>query len=401
MHRIPFLDTNWIPLYIQDVLNTLHANQFDAFIVGGAVRDICLGKSPKDFDIATNATPEAVESLFDYTKPIGKKFGIMMVIIENQSVEVATFRKDGIYEDHRRPNKIKFGSIEEDSERRDFTMNALYFDFQRGEILDFQNGYKDIQDRKIKTVGDSNRRFSEDALRILRAIRFKSQLSKYNFQIDQDIIQSIKNNIHTLSKVSIERISDEFFKTIESDTFLNGILDLEQMGIWREIFSTNQISVSNKQSPKLKELDQKLFLIQILDKNFQLEKLKIKKEWKKNINLLSNQFQLAQKYSELSLAQKKYFLREKFINEILIICDYLSLETEAIKKDKQRWSQKDLFPQLFFTQKEIIDVFKPELSKVSDSYKKLEIACLENKILSKEDAHKFLYRLFTLESSKK
>ena len=162
-----------------DTLKMLKKNNYKAFIVGGAVRDILMGYKPKDFDIATNATPEQVRSIFKKSRIIGRRFKLVHVIYGREIIEVSTFRakprekiqmSNGVIKDN------EYGSIEEDAERRDFTINALYYDVEDKNIIDFYDGLKDIQDNQLRLIGKPNVRYKEDPIRILRAIRFAAKL---------------------------------------------------------------------------------------------------------------------------------------------------------------------------------------------------------------------------------
>lgn len=203
-----------IPKYVKKILNTLKENGYEAYIVGGCVRDSILKKDPNDWDITTNAKPEEVIKLFDKVILTGIKHGTVTIVINKQSYEVTTYRTDGEYEDNRRPKEVKFvRDLKEDLARRDFTINAMAYNEEDG-LVDYFDGINDLNNKIIRTVGDAKKRFSEDALRMLRAIRFSSQL---DFTIDKNIllaIKELKNNINNISK---ERIREEFNKILISN----------------------------------------------------------------------------------------------------------------------------------------------------------------------------------------
>lgn len=196
---------------VQHILTTLEAEGHSAFIVGGAVRDHLLGRTPKDFDIVTSAHPEWVEDIFEKTIPIGKSFGIITVMLDGEPFEIATLRKDGDYSDGRRPDEVVFTrDVLSDAARRDFTINAMYMTAQ-GLILDFHGGEADIQDRIIRAVGDPFKRFTEDKLRMLRAVRLAAQLG---FEIDPGTMNAIKLLAPEITQVSAERIQMELVRTL-------------------------------------------------------------------------------------------------------------------------------------------------------------------------------------------
>ncbi len=187
---------------------TLRDAGHEAYFAGGCVRDVLLGKSPKDFDIATDATPEEVQKIFRRTVAVGAAFGVIRVRIgHGQEYEVATYRTDGEYTDGRRPDVVRYSkSKEEDVARRDFTINALLMDPFTDEILDFVGGQADLARRMIRAVGDPERRFFEDKLRMLRAVRFAS---RFDFEIDSATRAAIQKHASSIVLVSAERIVTE------------------------------------------------------------------------------------------------------------------------------------------------------------------------------------------------
>lgn len=200
-----------IPVYAQTVLEKLNKNGFEAYFVGGCVRDYIMGKAPYDFDITTNATPDEIKAVFKDFKTVltGEKHGTVTVVSENNNIEVTTYRVDGSYADSRHPDSVSFTqSLTEDLARRDFTMNAICFNT---DFVDPFSGIEDIGKRVIRTVGESDKRFCEDALRIMRALRFSATLG---FRIEEETEKSIHKNAHLLKMVSEERLYSEFSKLI-------------------------------------------------------------------------------------------------------------------------------------------------------------------------------------------
>lgn len=198
----------------RQIINTLQNNGFEAYIVGGCVRDSILGKGPKDWDITTSATPVQTKSLFRRTIDTGIEHGTVTIMLGKVGYEVTTYRVDGKYSDHRRPNEVTFtASLTEDLKRRDFTINAMAYNDKEG-LIDMFDGMGDLDRRIIRCVGNPMDRFDEDALRILRAIRFAAQL---DFDIDESTIDAIKNKCCFLSDISAERIQVELTKLITSN----------------------------------------------------------------------------------------------------------------------------------------------------------------------------------------
>lgn len=196
------------------IIHTLQDAGYEAYIVGGCVRDAVLSKEPDDWDITTSAKPMEVKALFNRTIDTGLQHGTVTVMFGKEGYEVTTYRVDGKYEDHRRPNSVTFtGSLIEDMKRRDFTINAMAYNDDEG-IVDNFHGVEDLKAHVIRCVGEPSERFDEDALRILRAIRFSAQL---NFEIDESTKAAIENQAKYLRDISAERIQVELTKLLMAD----------------------------------------------------------------------------------------------------------------------------------------------------------------------------------------
>lgn len=204
-----------LPTYIKNILNTYNDAGYQAYVVGGCVRDYLLGKEPNDYDVCTNALPEVTMELFDKTIPTGLKHGTV-TILDEEPVEVTTFRVEKEYKDHRHPSKVFFvRDLKDDLSRRDFTINALAYHLDTG-IIDFFDGQKDLKDGLIRCVGDPDTRFDEDALRMLRAHRFAAKLG---FKIEKNTKAAIIRNKDLLQYISVERIRDEFIQVLEHNPY--------------------------------------------------------------------------------------------------------------------------------------------------------------------------------------
>lgn len=185
-----------------------------AYFAGGCVRDALLGRRFNDIDIVTSATPDQIEELFiGQTIPVGKKFGIIVVHENRQQIEVATFRKDGAYVDGRRPEEVIFSNEQEDALRRDFTVNALFYDLKEKKVIDYVQGLEDLKNQLIKTVGSPEKRFAEDYLRILRMHRFALSLG---FSIETKTLEAAQNLVLSVEQISMERRQEELFKVFFS-----------------------------------------------------------------------------------------------------------------------------------------------------------------------------------------
>lgn len=219
-----------IPKEILEILKKINISGYEAFIVGGCVRDILLSRKPNDYDITTNASPDNIKKIFkDYkTVLVGEQFGTVLVLYKGYGVEITTYRIESNYLDGRRPEIVKYtNNLKKDLSRRDFTINAMAYNKEQG-LIDYFNGLDDLNNKLIKTVGNPDTRFIEDHLRILRAIRFSTQL---NFKIDKETYDSCLKNKDYLSKISFERIRDEIFKILLSDKPSEGIRLMEKMEI--------------------------------------------------------------------------------------------------------------------------------------------------------------------------
>jgi poly(A) polymerase/tRNA nucleotidyltransferase (CCA-adding enzyme) len=223
-----------IPPIISQTIKVLQDAGFEAFLVGGCVRDLLLCKKPKDWDITTNATPEQIQELFHKTI-YENKFGTVGVINEDVSdetlkiIEITPFRLESKYSDKRHPDEVRFTSnLEDDLKRRDFTINAMAFNSVTQETIDLFGGQDDLKNKIIRAVGNHEERFEEDALRILRAIRFSAELS---FEISHETQDAIKKKAHLLEMIAKERIKDEFEKIIMSDNASQGIRVMNELGV--------------------------------------------------------------------------------------------------------------------------------------------------------------------------
>ena len=238
-----------VPAAPLDILRTLRANGHEAFLVGGCVRDLLLGREPKDWDIATDAFPDRIESLFPKTVAVGKAFGIIAVVPgEGDPIEVATYRVDSPYADGRRPESVGFTDAREDAIRRDFTVNALLFDPATGEIRDYVNGRADLAARVIRAIGDPAVRFAEDHLRLLRAVRFAATLG---FAIEPTTFAAIQKLAPRIRRISAERIRDELFRLLTEAPKAGAALQLlRDSGLLREILPEIEAMAGVEQPPE-------------------------------------------------------------------------------------------------------------------------------------------------------
>jgi len=221
-----------LSLVATKLVRRLRESGFIAYFAGGCVRDALLRKQPKDIDIATDAEPDEVQKLFARTVAVGAKFGVVRVLEEGFDFEVATFRSDGVYLDGRRPVSVTFSSPEEDAKRRDFTINGMFYDPVTDQIVDFVGGRLDLEHRLVRAIGDPSERFSEDHLRLLRAVRFAAALG---FEIESATWKAVTEKARQIRTVSQERIRDELMKIMADPQRVRGLDLLDQSGLLKSI----------------------------------------------------------------------------------------------------------------------------------------------------------------------
>ena len=215
-----------------DIIGKLQDKGHIAYLAGGCVRDMLRGETPKDYDIATSALPEEITSIFTKTREVGVHFGVVIVIVNNQAFDVATFRNDGSYKDGRHPEEVTFSTPQDDTARRDFTVNGIFFDPISEKYIDFVEGKSDIDKKVIRAIGEPNLRFQEDHLRLLRAIRFAA---RFDYEIEAETWNSIKSNASGISKISKERIRDELTKILLNENRVLGFDLLVESGLMEHI----------------------------------------------------------------------------------------------------------------------------------------------------------------------
>ena len=215
-----------------EIIGKLQEEGHIAYLAGGCVRDMLRGEIPKDYDIATSALPEQITTIFSKTREVGVHFGVVIVIKDNQAFDVATFRNDGSYKDGRHPEEVTFSSPEEDTARRDFTINGIFFDPISQKYIDFVNGRSDIEKKVVRAIGDPDLRFQEDHLRLLRAVRFAA---RFNYEIEEKTWKSIKLNASGISKISKERVRDELTKILLNENRVLGFDLLVNSGLMEHI----------------------------------------------------------------------------------------------------------------------------------------------------------------------
>ncbi len=222
------IEKNYFSYGAIQIIKNLQKNGFNAFVVGGAVRDLIIGIKPKDFDVVTNAKPEQIKKIFRRSRIIGKRFKIVHVYVRDETIEVSTFRSkclnDVTVDNHGRITRDNsFGEQDEDASRRDLTINALYLDPLKGQVFDYHNGISDINNKTIKMIGDSSDRYREDPVRMLRVLRFSVKL---NFKIESETYINIKKNASLITGIPKSRLIDEVVKLLLTGNSMKGMKEL-------------------------------------------------------------------------------------------------------------------------------------------------------------------------------
>ena len=232
----------------KEIVRRLRREKFQAYLVGGCVRDLVMGLAPADYDVATDATPDEVLNLYPDSLTVGAQFGVVVVPCEGTDVEVATFRSDGLYTDGRHPQHVRYARTpEEDVRRRDFTINGLLYDPVKEKVLDYVGGQADIRRRIVRTIGDPLQRFSEDRLRMMRAVRFAA---RFEFALDAAALAAIRTLAPEIRTVSAERVRDEILKILTEGRARRGFELLDESGLLAQVLPEVKAMQGVQQPPE-------------------------------------------------------------------------------------------------------------------------------------------------------
>ncbi len=300
------------------IIKRLSRDGFQALLAGGCVRDMLLGRRAHDFDVATDAAPADVVKIFKRTLKVGAKFGVVIVLVEGKQIEVATFRTETGYVDGRHPGRVKFAGAAEDAGRRDFTINGMFYDPLRREVIDYVDGQADLEKQIVRTIGKPAERFGEDYLRMLRAVRFSTQLG---FAIEPGTFSAICSNAKKIARISGERIAIELEGVLVNPNRSAGVSMLVKSGLAEAIFPGlpfRQMKLAIKVLSQLrKKVDFALALASLFsgcEAEFALEKcriLKLSRSQNKHLKfLLTNRGKLLD--DRMSLAKLKMILAEPY-----------------------------------------------------------------------------------------
>lgn len=264
------------------ILEQIQDNGFEAYYVGGSVRDYVMGRNIHDIDITTSATPDEIESIFSHTIPVGKEHGTINVVFNDENYEVTTFRAEEDYVDHRRPSGVTFvRDLYEDLQRRDFTMNAIAMDTAY-KLYDYFDGQQDINNRIIRTVGIAEERFQEDALRMIRCLRFQSQLS---FDIAMETFEAMRTQMADIKFLSIERIVIELTKLMRGINVEESFNHLKSMKAFNYMPYFEQLDMNQINVTEPIDLELLIAIVSVkFDINYSLKPLKLSNRQVKDIN---------------------------------------------------------------------------------------------------------------------
>jgi poly(A) polymerase len=241
--RVKMLDLRQQAL---EIVRHLQTAGYEAFWVGGCVRDFLRGQTPQDYDVATSARPDEIQQLFPHTRTVGKQFGVVLVVMDPHTFEVATFRSESNYQDGRHPATVIFGHARADAFRRDFTVNGLFYDPVKEKLYDWVGGADDLKARVIRTIGNPAERFTEDHLRLLRAVRFAAVL---DFSLEPHTLRAIQGLAPKIQLVSAERIRDELLKLIRPPHAAQGLDLLRLSGLLPQVLPEIHATISCEQTP--------------------------------------------------------------------------------------------------------------------------------------------------------
>ncbi len=399
------------PTYAADIVKTLKEKGFEAYFVGGCVRDMVMEIEPADYDIATSARPEEVVDLFPRTEPIGAKFGVVLVIQHGLPFEVATFRSDEAYVDGRRPTGVVFTNYKEDVLRRDFTINGMLYDPVEDRVIDEVGGRADIDARIVRAIGDPHQRFDEDKLRILRAIRFGARLG---YTIEEETWNAVRAMAPEIHQVSPERIREELVRILIEGQAARGIRMLDESGLLRELLpeinwseNLNRVLELIGRSPKPD------FAMSVLlhgntyqDADAIVSRLRFSNAERAHIvSLVENQDAFFRIRRRSVSEQKRFFRLHRFDDHL----ELLRIRSEAggksladygfAQRQFESWSEDDIRPKPLISGEDLITLgfapgpsFKKILTVVEDEQ-------LQGRLADREAALQFVRERFAREGS--
>jgi poly(A) polymerase len=392
-----------------EIVAKLRDHGHEAYFVGGCVRDMVLGLEPADYDIATSARPEQVINLFSRTEPVGAKFGVVLVIHRGHPFEVATFRSDEAYIDGRRPSGVVFTDVRQDVLRRDFTINGLLYDPITKEILDYVGGQADIGEKVVRAIGNPQKRFEEDKLRILRAVRFGARLG---YTIEPATWAAMLEMASSIHQVSRERIRSEIVRILTEGDAARGLQLLEESGLRREILPELDYSGHVKRCLTLMApgpapdfamavLLHETPLVQLRDI---VQRLKFSNAESHHIVELAQSLPLFAELENMSIsALKRFFRLDRFEDQLELarihaIAGDGDLRAYTFASAKfQEWSPSDIAPDVLISGDDLIAEGYTPGPRFKEILIQVENEQLEGKLHSREEALAFIRKSYPLD----
>ncbi|MBI5359572.1 MAG: CCA tRNA nucleotidyltransferase [Planctomycetes bacterium] len=430
-----------------EIVTRLQTAGFEAYFAGGCVRDKMLGKEPDDYDVATNAVPDVIEKMFPKTIAVGKAFGVIIVLKNGIEVEVATFRADGHYTDGRHPDSVTFSDLKTDVERRDFTINGMMEDPVKGEIIDLVGGREDLKKGIIRCIGAPVSRFTEDRLRMLRAIRFACQLG---FRVDHAIISAIKQMADKITSVSWERIRIEIEKILTSNNRGKGIRMMDEFGLLKHVLPEVSKMKGVQQPPEfhpegdvyehtliaLDSLEKPDFIlalsvllhdagkpdtfmitdrIRFNEHEFYGERiaekvcrrLKMSRDDIEKVKWLISKHMIFKDVTKMRQSTLKRLLREEYFEELAQLCraDKKAMgagmeELDYCEQKKREFHEAELKPKPFLRGQDLLEMGLEPGPAFTDLLRAAEDAQLEGALKSKEEAIEFVRKMLNDKNEK-
>ena len=380
------------------VITTLHQAGHQALLAGGCVRDMLLNIDANDYDVATSAHPDQVAKLFRKTLMVGAQFGVVVVVLNKQQIEVATFRNDGGYADGRRPDTVHFTNAEEDALRRDFTINGMFFDPIEEKVIDYVNGQQDLAAGIIRAIGNPVERFTEDHLRMLRAVRFAA---RFDYQIEPDTWQAVCDHAAMIKKISAERIATELEKILTHPNRLLGMQMTQSSGLLDHIIPHDQEKITDGIN-LLAELPNADFalalaavLINLATKSVQkiCRDLKLSNDIRKKTTWLLESLPMLFDALPLTKGRLKLWLANEFFNDLLTIA-YARMRqnnqsTESLDQLSQQITNlgdEPIAPTPLLDGNELMALGIPQGPQLGKAVAQTYLAQLEGEITSKSQA---------------
>ena len=377
---------------VQKIQAEIRKNGFQAMLAGGAVRDAFLEIVPHDLDVVTDASIEDLKKIFNKIVFVGESFGVLRVIESDQTIEVAQFRKEADYKDGRHPSLVSSATPEEDAGRRDFTVNALFYDFSTEKILDFVGGIKDLEKKSLRCVGEAKVRFKEDHLRILRAIRFESQLG---LELDPATEEACKEMSSLTSKLSKERIQDELLKMLLGPKPIKVIERLWEFGLLKQLFAERaknylevemDLKVLFKNKITNSDLALALFMWKVQDPKALFAEFRWSKKSEKNITKITEIFNDIEGFLQMRMGEQLLVFEDPLFRQVFALTAPLFHNLkDKFENLKTKWKEVSIdekLPKAIVKSEDLAEKFQGK--KLGEALKEAYLLQLEYVDLLKE-----------------